>query len=132
MPSKKSTPAPSPARWPATKTPSTTRASRSQPLILIAEFAARQNIDLYAYQSHDRTLRDAILFFGRAVADPTLVKPYTSDPQNNDTHPNDFAAFNFYTARFPADALAPSITTALQHPLTETRIGGNTTVLAAK
>jgi len=101
------------------------------PLILIAEFASRQHIDLYAYQSHHRTLRDAILFYGRAVADPSLVKPYTSDPQNNDPHPNDFAAFNFYTARFPTEALPPSIVTALQQPTTETRIGGNTTVLAA-
>jgi poly(beta-D-mannuronate) lyase len=102
------------------------------PLILIAEFASRQNIDLYAYQSHHRSLRDAILFYGRAVADPSLVKPYTSDPQNNDPHPNDFAAFNFYAARFPTDALPPSIAYALRHPTTETRIGGNTTVLAPR
>ena len=102
------------------------------PLILIAEFASRQNIDLYAYQSHHRTLRDAILFYGRAVADPTLVKPYTSDAQNNDPHANDFAAFNFYVARFTTDGLPPSITDALQQPITETRIGGNTTVLATK
>jgi poly(beta-D-mannuronate) lyase len=102
------------------------------PLILIAQFASRQNIDLYAYQSHNRTLRDAILFYGRAVVDPSLVKPYTADPQKVDFHPNDFAAYNFYVARFPIDGLPPSITDALQHPLTETRIGGNTTVLAAK
>ena len=101
------------------------------PLILIAEFASRQNIDLYAYQSHHRTIRDAILFYGRAVADPTLVKPYTSDPQNNDPHPNDFAAFNFYAARFPTETLPLSIADALQQPTTETRIGGNTTILAA-
>jgi poly(beta-D-mannuronate) lyase len=100
------------------------------PLILIAEFASRQGIDLYAYQSHNRSIRDAIVFYGRAVADPALVKSYTSDPQNNDFHANDYAAFNFYAARFPTDALPPSIVTALQHPLTETRIGGNSTVLA--
>jgi poly(beta-D-mannuronate) lyase len=102
------------------------------PLVLIAEFASRQKIDLYAYNSHHRTLRDAILFYGRAVTDPTLVKPYTSDPQKLGTHPNDFAAFNFYTARFPTDALPPSIADALQHPTTESRIGGNTTILSAK
>jgi poly(beta-D-mannuronate) lyase len=103
-----------------------------QPLILIAEFASRQNIDLYAYNSHHRTLRDAILFYGRAVADPTLVKPYTSDPQNDAFHPNDFAAFNFYAARYGTDGLPPSILNALQQPTTESRIGGNTTILAAK
>jgi poly(beta-D-mannuronate) lyase len=103
-----------------------------QPLILIAEFASRQNLDLYAYQSHNRTLRDAILFYGRAVADPNLVKPYTSDPQNDTFHSNDFAAFNFYAARFGTDGLPPSIVNALRQPTTDTRIGGNTTVLAAK
>jgi poly(beta-D-mannuronate) lyase len=103
-----------------------------QPLILIAEFASRQNIDLYSYNSHHRTLRDAILFYGRAVADPTLVKPYTSDPQKLDFHPNDFAAFNFYAAHFGTDGLPPSIVNALQQPTTDTRIGGNTTILATK
>src|ERR1700734_3510299 len=44
------------------------------PLILIAQFASRQNIDLYAFESHSRTLRDAVFFYGRAIADPTLVK----------------------------------------------------------
>jgi poly(beta-D-mannuronate) lyase len=102
------------------------------PLILIAEFASRQAVDLYAYQSHNRTLRDAILFYGRAVTDPSLVKPYTSDPQKVDFHADDFAAFNFYTARFSTDGLPSSITDALQHPTTETRIGGNTTILAAR
>jgi poly(beta-D-mannuronate) lyase len=102
------------------------------PLILIAEFASRQGIDLYAYQSHNRSIRDAILFYGRAVADPNLVKPYTSDAQKVDFHANDFAAFNFYVAHYGTDGLPPSITEALQQPTTETRIGGNTTVLAAK
>ena len=103
-----------------------------QPLLLIAEFASRQGIDLYSFNSHHRTLRDAILFYGRAVADPALVKPYTSDPQKLDFHPNDFAAFNFYTAHFGADGLPPSILEALQHPTTDTRLGGNTTILIAQ
>ena len=103
-----------------------------QPLMLIAEFASRQGIDLYAYQSHNRSIRDAIIFYGHAIADPSLIKPYTSDPQNDDFHSGDFAAFNFYTARFGTDGLPPSILDALQHPTTETRIGGNTTVLATK
>jgi poly(beta-D-mannuronate) lyase len=103
-----------------------------QPLILIAEFASRQGIDLYAYQSHNRSIRDAIVFYGRAVADPSLIKPYTSDAQRDDFHPNDYAAFNFYAARFGTNGLPPSVVNALQHPTTDTRIGGNTTVLAAK
>jgi poly(beta-D-mannuronate) lyase len=103
-----------------------------QPLILIAEFASRQGTDLYADQSHGRTIRNAILFFGNAVDDPSLIKPYTSDAQRDDFHPSDFAAFNFYAARFGTAGLPPSILNALQHPTTQTNIGGSTTVLAAK
>jgi poly(beta-D-mannuronate) lyase len=103
-----------------------------QPLILIAEFASRQGIDLYSDQSHNRSIRDAILFYGRAVADPSLVKPYTSDPQNDTFHSNDFAAFNFYTARFGTEGIPPSILNALQQPTADTRIGGNTNVLTGK
>jgi len=49
-----------------------------QPLLLVAQFASRQNIDLFAYKANGHTLRDAILFFARATADASLVKPYTS------------------------------------------------------
>jgi poly(beta-D-mannuronate) lyase len=102
-----------------------------QPLILIAEFAARQVIDLYAYTSHGRTLRSAILFFTHAVDDPTLVKPYTSDAQKTDFRPNDFAALTLYAAHFGTTGLPPSIITAIQTPTTSTRLGGNTTLFAA-
>ncbi|MGA7156272.1 MAG: alginate lyase family protein [Acidobacteriaceae bacterium] len=102
-----------------------------QPLIVIAQFASRQGIDLYAYQSHGRSIRNAILFFGNAVANPSLVKPYTTDVQHIDSHPSDFAAFDFYVARFGTAGLPPSITLMLKHPTTETRVGGCTTLLAA-
>ena len=103
-----------------------------QPLIVIAEFAERQGVDLYAYQEHTRTLRDAIVFFGNAVADPSLVKPYTSDAQLKDFGPSDFAPFVFYVARFGPEGVPSSILNALKRPTEATRIGGNTTVLAAR
>lgn len=103
-----------------------------QPLIVIAEFASHQGINLYAYQAHHRSIRSAILFYGRAVADPSLVKRNSSDAQKLDFRPNDFAALNFYVVRFGIEGLPTAITEALQHSTTETRIGGNTTLLAAK
>jgi poly(beta-D-mannuronate) lyase len=103
-----------------------------QPLVLIAQFAARQGIDLYGYQSHGRKLLDAILFFGRAVDDPALVEPYTNDTQKTGFKPGDFAAFAFYAARFGAAGLPTSVTVALQSPTASTRIGGNTTIVAGK
>lgn len=103
-----------------------------QPLVLIAQFAARQGIDLYGYKANGRTLRDAIVFFGRAVDDPSLIKPYTDDPQKGDFGSGDFAEFAFYTARFGSDGLPPSIVRGLQRPTIDTRIGGCTTILAGK
>ena len=103
-----------------------------QPLVVIAEFATRQHTDLYAYQSHGRTLREAIVFFGRAVDDPSLIKPYTTEPQVAGYGPDDFATFEFYVARFGSADLPAAIVNGLQHPTHATRIGGNTTVIAGK
>jgi poly(beta-D-mannuronate) lyase len=104
-----------------------------QPLVLIAQFAMRQGVDLFAYQAHGRTLRDAILFFGRAVDDPSLVQPYTSDFQNMGFKSGDFAAFAFYTARFGTEGLPPSIVNALKdEPATSTRTGGSATIMASR
>jgi poly(beta-D-mannuronate) lyase len=103
-----------------------------QPLVMIAEFAARQNIDLYSYSQHGHTLKDAILFLGRAVADPTLIRQYTADPQRAGFTSGDIAELEFYIARFGSSGLPSSLTSLLQRPSGETRIGGSATVLAAK
>jgi poly(beta-D-mannuronate) lyase len=103
-----------------------------EPLVLIAQFASRQNLDLYSYQAHGRTLRDAIIFFGRAADDPGLVKPYTSDAQKTGFGAGDFAPFAFYVTRFGTEGLPANIVTALEHPTSNTRLGGSTTLLAAK
>ena len=103
-----------------------------QPLVLIAQFATRQGVDLYGYQAHGRTLRDAIVFFGRAVDDPSLIKPYTTDVQSSSFGSGDFAAFAFYTARFGSEGLPPAIVNTLKNPTSARRIGGNTTIMAAK
>jgi poly(beta-D-mannuronate) lyase len=103
-----------------------------QPLVLIAQFAARQGIDLYGYKANGHSIRDAIVFFGRAVEDPSLIKPYTTDPQSSHFGPGDFAEFAFYTARFGDDGLPPAILNALKQPATDTRIGGSVVIMAAR
>ena len=103
-----------------------------EPLIVIAEFAARQNIDLYAYQANGHTLRDAIVFLGKAIDNPSLTKAYTSDAQLTDFGSGDFAPFVFYVSRFGPAGIPPSILRGIQHPTTSTRIGGSITVLAGK
>jgi poly(beta-D-mannuronate) lyase len=101
-----------------------------QPLVMIAQFAARQGLDLYGYTAHGRGLKDAIVFFGKAVADPRLILPYTSDAQAGGFTPGYFAEFAFCKARWGGDALPPVIAHALEGPTSSTRIGGSTTVLA--
>lgn len=103
-----------------------------QPLIPMAALAERQHVNLYAYSEHGHTLRDAIVFFGRAVEDPSLVKTYTEDKQIMDFNGSDYAPFQFYVARFGVDGLPVSIVNGLKETTVATRIGGNTTVLAGK
>jgi poly(beta-D-mannuronate) lyase len=101
-----------------------------QPLVLIAAFAARQNVDLYGYSSNGHTLYDAIVFLGKAIDDPSIIKQYTPDKQMADYGGGDYAPFAYFAARFPNQVLPPSITNGLKHPTGETRIGGSATLLA--
>ncbi|HEX5284360.1 MAG TPA: alginate lyase family protein [Bryocella sp.] len=103
-----------------------------QPLIMIAEFAERQQVDLYAVTDHGRTIRNAVVFLGQAIADPATVKQYTSDEQKTNFSAGDIAELDFYLARFGPAGLSPSLTNLLSHPAAATRIGGSATVLAAK
>lgn len=103
-----------------------------QPLVIIAEFAERQHVDLYAYADHGRTLRSAIVFLGQLVADPSVVKQYTNDTQKTNFSSGDVAELEYFFARFGSDGISPSLPALLNRPANATRIGGNTTVLAAK
>ncbi|HTV08704.1 MAG TPA: alginate lyase family protein [Candidatus Aquilonibacter sp.] len=103
-----------------------------QPLIMIAEFGERQHVDLYGVTAHGRTIRNAVLFLGEAIGDPGLVKKYTDDVQKTNFSPDGIAELEFYLARFGAAGISSSITNLLQRPVSATRIGGSTTVLAGK
>jgi poly(beta-D-mannuronate) lyase len=101
-----------------------------QALVLIAQFASRQGIDLYTYEDHGRSLRDAVIFFGRIVDDPSLIRPYSNDAQTP-IGSGSFAPFAFYVARFGTEGLPPAIVNALKGPTTSTRGGGCSTVLVS-
>jgi poly(beta-D-mannuronate) lyase len=103
-----------------------------QPLVMIAEFAERQNIDLYAYTENGRTIRHAVTFLGQAIADPGVVKQYTADEQKANFSPGDIAELEFYFARFGSESAPSSLRNLLRNPAAATRVGGNTTVLAGK
>lgn len=103
-----------------------------QPLLMIAEFAEFQNVDLYAYTEHGRTIRNAVAFLGQAIADPGIVKQYTTDEQKLHFGAGDVAELEFYFARFGTDSAPSSLRDLLHNPASATRVGGNTTVLAGK
>jgi poly(beta-D-mannuronate) lyase len=104
-----------------------------EPLILIAQFAARQGVDLYGYQANGHTIRDAVVFFGKAVENPDLIKPYASEPQT-EIKPNNerFADMPFYVSHFGTAGLPDVIVASVKHPIEAPRLGGETTLLAGK
>ncbi len=102
------------------------------PLILIAEFASRQGMDLYSYNAHGQALRTAIVFFGRAMADPSLIKAYTPEDQIGNFGRGDLAGIDFYAGHFGAANLPPALVTGLAQPTGSTRLGGSATVLAGR
>ena len=103
-----------------------------QPLAPLAAFAERQGIPLYEYHSPSgRTIKDAVSFFGAALADPEIIKAYNSDAQIIAPEGPDFFAFAEFTSRYGKGApVPPAIQNGLKQPTFATRIGGSTTVLA--
>ena len=99
------------------------------PLVMTAELAARQGIDLYSVNVKSHTIADAVDFLVRASANPDLMKQYASELQT-------FSLFSgkkppawleFWAARHPGkpwDSL-------LNQPLSDSTIGGNATLDAA-
>ncbi|MDE1156120.1 MAG: alginate lyase family protein [Acidobacteriaceae bacterium] len=103
-----------------------------QPLVVIAQLAERQGGDLWSYSAHGRSLRDAIVFFGRAVEDPSLVKPYTSDEQKMHFSPGDYAQFALYMRHFGKEGLPEDIVKNAERPSFNSRLGGTLLLYALK
>jgi poly(beta-D-mannuronate) lyase len=99
------------------------------PLVLIAELAHRQGTDLYALRVNGHTITDAVDFMVRASANLDLMKQYASEPQTfsifTDKRPP--AWLEFWAARHPGKPWD----TVLNQPLSDSTIGGNTTLYAA-
>ncbi len=99
------------------------------PLVMIAELAARQGVDLYSLKENGHTIADAVDFLVRASADPALVKKYASEPQT-------FSLFSgakppawieFWAARHPGKPWSG----LLNQPVYDSTLGGNATIYAA-
>lgn len=102
-----------------------------EPLVMIAELARRQGIEIYGLEKNKCQLKDAVAFLSRAMTDPSLVKKYTSETQQTGTDlaPGSqlLAWIEFWNARFDD----PSLKGLLQKPFYANRLGGNTTLYVA-
>lgn len=102
-----------------------------EPLVMVAQFASRQGVDLYSFASHGRSLKDAVVFLGSAAEDHEKLKIYTTDEQTPLSTAN-LAFLPFYVARFGSAGLPGLLVQALAKSQQSDRIGGNTTVLASR
>lgn len=99
-----------------------------EPLVMIAELASRQGIDLYALSSHGHTLKDAVHFVTDAVHDPTKAQNLSGSAQNIGADQQDFFSWiEFWNRRF-GDAGAAEY---LNRPWFAARLSGSTTLYAA-
>ncbi|MDE1162957.1 MAG: alginate lyase family protein [Acidobacteriaceae bacterium] len=103
-----------------------------QPLMIIAQLASRQGDDLFTYSANGRSIRDAVVFLGKAVDDPSLVKPYTSDPQKMGFRNGDLAVMAFYVTRFGTQGLSTAIVKAAAEPSFTSRSGGDMLLFTTK
>jgi poly(beta-D-mannuronate) lyase len=99
------------------------------PLVMIAELAARQGVDLYSVRVNGHTIADAVDFLVRASADLSLAKKYASEPQTFSLFSGEKppAWIEFWAARHPGKPWSDIITA----PLVDSTIGGNATIYAA-
>jgi poly(beta-D-mannuronate) lyase len=99
------------------------------PLVMIAELAWRQSIDLYSLRVNGHTISDAVDFLVRASANPGLIKQYASEPQTFSLYSGEKppAWTEFWAARHPGKPW----TGLLTQPLVDSTIGGNATIYAA-
>lgn len=99
-----------------------------EPLVMIAELASRQGIDLYTFASHGHTLKDAVQFVTEAVHDPSRAQKLSGSVQNVGADQQDFFSWlEFWNRRF-GDAGAADY---LNKPWFAARLSGSTTLYAA-
>ncbi|MBS1209747.1 MAG: hypothetical protein H6R19_2145 [Proteobacteria bacterium] len=99
-----------------------------QPLTMMAEIAARQGIDLYAYSENGRDFHRAVRFVIAAIKDDALIHKYASEKQDRRAFSagrGDLAWLEYYLNRFPqSDPLG-----MMGKPFFYPRTGGAVTLL---
>jgi hypothetical protein len=72
-------------------------------------------------------------FFGRAIENPELIKPYASETQKKVKLTNErLGEIPFYAAHFGIEGLPGVLVESLKEPVEADRLGGETSLLAGK
>jgi len=101
------------------------------PLVMIAELAYRQGLDIFNLEEHKRRLSDAIGFLAEGINDPSLVKKYTKETQDLSLDQDQGATLLAWVEFWDAHSPDPVWEDQLKRPLYDRFLGGNATLYAA-
>lgn len=101
------------------------------PLVMIAELANRQGLDIFNLEEHKRRLSDAIGFLAKGIDDPSLVRKYTKETQDLSLDQDQGATLLAWVEFWDAHSPDPAWENQLQRPLYDRFLGGNATLYAA-
>jgi poly(beta-D-mannuronate) lyase len=102
-----------------------------EPLVMIAELAYRQGLNIYPLEQHGHRLSDAVGFLRRALADPSIIKKYTPEAQQIDPDLQPGSALLSWTEIWAARTGDPAWQMYMVKPFFDSRLAGCTTLFAA-
>jgi hypothetical protein len=102
-----------------------------EPLVMIAELAYRQGLNIYSLQEHGHRLSDAVNFLSRALADPAIIKKYTPEDQQLDPDLQPGSALLSWTELWTARTGDSAWQKYMEKTFFDSRLAGSTTLFAA-
>ena len=102
-----------------------------EPLVMIAELAYRQGLNIYPLAEHGHRLSDAVSFLSRALADPAIVKKYTPEAQQIDPDLQPGSALLSWTELWTERTGDQAWKRYMDRPFFDSRLAGSTTLFAA-
>ncbi len=103
-----------------------------EPLVMIAELAYRQGLNIYPLEERGHRLSDAVGFLRRALADPSIIKRYTPEAQQIDPDLQPGSALLSWTELWAVRTGDTTWQTYMVKPFFDSRLGGCTTLFAAQ
>jgi poly(beta-D-mannuronate) lyase len=102
-----------------------------EPLVMIAELAYRQGLNIYPLEQRGHRLSDAVNFLSRAIADPSIVGKYTPEAQKIEPDLQPGNALMSWTVLWATRTGDPAWQKYIQMPFFDSRLAGSTTIFAA-